>query len=40
MNPLILLALVPISMLVAMFVYERTHDAVQVRVRSDGRRAR
>jgi hypothetical protein len=40
MNPLVLLALVPLSMLAAMFAWERTHDEVAVRVRSDGRRAR
>lgn len=40
MNPLAFLALIPLSMLAAMFLYERTHDRVAVRVRSDGRRAR
>ena len=39
MNPLALLALIPISLLAAMFLYERTHQEVAVRVRSDGRRA-
>ena len=38
MNPLALLALVPLAMLAAMFLYERTHEEVAVRVRSDGRR--
>lgn len=41
MNPLVLLALVPVLMLAAMFVYEATHaKGALVRVRSDGRRAR
>ena len=41
MSPFALLALVPVLMLAAMFVYEATHDkGVLVRVRSDGRRAR
>lgn len=41
MSPYGLLALVPVLMLAAMFVYEATHaKSVLVRVRSDGRRAR
>lgn len=40
MNPLAFLALIPLAMLAAMYLYERTHDEVAVRVRSDGRRAR
>jgi hypothetical protein len=40
MNPLALLSLIPLSMLAAMFLYERTHDEVAVRVRTDGRRVR
>jgi hypothetical protein len=40
MNPLAFLALIPLSMLAAMFLYERTHDEAPVRVRTDGRRVR
>lgn len=40
MNPLAWLALIPLSMLAALFIYEHTHQSVAVRVRSDGRRAR
>ena len=40
MNPLAFLALIPLSMLAAMYLYERTHSEVAVRVRTDGRRAR
>ncbi|MFI5345856.1 MAG: hypothetical protein ACHQ51_05735 [Elusimicrobiota bacterium] len=39
MNPLAFLALIPLSMLAAMYLYERTHQEVAMRVRSDGRRA-
>lgn len=41
MSPLALLALVPLILLAAMFVYERLQaKSVLVRVRADGRRAR
>jgi len=40
MNPLALLALVPLSMVAALFLYERTHQQSAVRVRVDGRRVR
>jgi hypothetical protein len=41
MSPSALLALVPVLMLTAMFIYEATHaKGALVRVRSDGRRAR
>lgn len=40
MNPLALLALIPLSTLAAMFLYERTRGEAPVRARSDGRRAR
>lgn len=40
MNPLACLALIPAFLLAALFCYERTHDEIAVRVRSDGRRAR
>ena len=41
MNPLALLALVPVLMLSAMFLYEATHEKRgPVRVRIDGRRVR
>jgi hypothetical protein len=39
MNPLAFLALVPLSMVAALYFFERTHQRIAVRVRSDGRRA-